>query len=273
MTRGRGTWSANCGTMAGHVRDLVAPGIGHGEVDRVGPGFHLAFPDLDHAVPVFGEEAFAELPAPVGVRPLSHEKRGRLLAQLLEAVQAGTRPVVPRRPRAVGRMPARAFFRAAMCAGQVPQQPPTRLTPYCSTNFRRSAAKSSGTWCRQGPVHIFGEARHWASPAPARGSSGTAPARGAPSGRGPVAQLMPMMSTDSAEQYRYRSLQLGAHQEGAGGFDVTLAATGRRTPRSACASLTAQRHALICSGSWQVSRRNRSTPPSRSPCSAGRYDS
>ena len=89
MTERRVDRAAHAGHRLGHVGDLVAPDKGGAQIERVRAFLDLLAPHLDAAVPVALLLQSAELARAVGVAALADRQVGVLLAQVHLAVERG----------------------------------------------------------------------------------------------------------------------------------------------------------------------------------------
>ena len=152
-----------------------------------------------------------------------------------------------------------------MCAGVVPQQPPTIDAPNSSAKRRCALASSAGVrWYTARPSQFCGR--------PAFGCTDTMRVLVRPRWRtcstirsGPVAQLRPTTSTGSDSSTTSAAAVSVPTSIVPVVSTVICTRSGTWTPRSCIARLAASTAHLTCRMSWQVSIRTPSTPPSISP--------
>ncbi len=125
-----------------HVGELVAIGIGEADVHDPGAALHLAAADLARLLPLPRGDELLELARADHVRALADEDGPVVIAHLEEVDPGDERaPVLGRDARP---LPLHHGGERRMCAGVVPQQPPTRLSQPCSAKRSSTRAMPSG---------------------------------------------------------------------------------------------------------------------------------
>ena len=130
------------GHEAVHVGRLVPVGVGQADVEHLGAALTWARPTSAASSNRSCDDQFLEAARPDHVGPLAHEDGPVVVGRVQHLDPADRDGALRRRP--AGRPAPHQPAMARMCAGVVPQHPPTRLTHPSSTKRCSFSARLSG---------------------------------------------------------------------------------------------------------------------------------